>query len=74
METIKNEQYENEALKRARRELAGKSCAVIGVGISNLPLIRFLTESGAAVTARDRKPKEELFKNKSIAARNISTA
>ncbi len=68
METIKNEQYENEALKRARRELAGKSCAVIGVGISNLPLIRFLTESGAAVTARDRKPKEELFKNKSIAA------
>lgn len=66
MENIK--QPENEALKKAKKELCGKTCAVIGVGISNLPLIRFLSEAGATVTARDRKPKEELFKNKAIAS------
>lgn len=37
-------------------ELNGKSCTVLGLGISNLPLIDVLLESGAAVTARDQKP------------------
>ncbi len=34
-------------------------CAVLGIGISNLPLIRFLTDHGARVVARDRQPKEK---------------
>ena len=37
-----------------------KTCAVVGVGISNLPLVRFLREHGAAVTARDRKTEAEI--------------
>ncbi len=37
-----------------------KTCAVVGVGVSNLPLIRFLRAHGANVTARDRKTAEEL--------------
>lgn len=37
-----------------------KTCAVVGVGVSNLPLIRFLHAHGARVTARDRKTAEEL--------------
>ena len=34
--------------------------AVIGIGVSNLPLIRFLLDAGACVCARDIKPIEEL--------------
>lgn len=34
--------------------------AVVGLGISNLPLIDFLLSHGATVTARDRKSREEL--------------
>ena len=38
----------------------GKTCSVLGIGISNLPLIRFLLAHGAKVVARDRKTEEEL--------------
>lgn len=40
--------------------LRGTRCAVVGLGISNLPLIDFLLSHGADVTARDRKTREEL--------------
>jgi UDP-N-acetylmuramoylalanine--D-glutamate ligase len=42
--------------------LKGISCAVLGIGISNLPLIDTLLSEGAAVTARDQKCREELGK------------
>jgi len=42
--------------------LKGKKVAVIGIGISNLPLIHMLADCGAKVCARDRKSKEELGK------------
>ncbi len=38
----------------------GKSICVIGIGISNIPLIKFLCENGALVTACDKKTEEEL--------------
>ena len=38
----------------------GKRCDVLGIGISNLPLIRMLVGYGAAVTARDMKEEREL--------------
>lgn len=60
------EQYTNEKLNLAVKALAGKRCTVLGIGISNIPLIRFLLEAGAVVTARDKKSKEELLKNKSL--------
>lgn len=37
------------------RNLRGTRCAVVGLGISNLPLIDFLLDRGACVTACDRK-------------------
>ena len=40
--------------------LAGKTVAVIGVGVSNTPLIRLLREAGIAVTACDKKDREAL--------------
>lgn len=38
----------------------GKQVAVLGVGVSNMPLIRLLNKYGATVTAYDKKPREGL--------------
>ena len=44
-------------------ELKGKTAAVIGIGISNTPLIDYLLKEGAKVTARDKKDLEKLPKD-----------
>lgn len=38
-----------------KKSLKDKKISVIGVGVSNVPLIRFLIEGGAKVTAHDKK-------------------
>lgn len=38
--------------------LHGKRIAVIGIGVSNTPLIRLLCRAGLGVTARDKAPRE----------------
>ena len=40
--------------------IRGKRCAVVGLGISNRPLIGFLLMRGAIVCARDKKTREEI--------------
>ena len=40
--------------------LKNRSVAVIGVGVSNLPLIETLLENGVSVTARDKRTIEEM--------------
>lgn len=40
--------------------LSGSTCTVVGLGISNLPLIDFLLSLGARVTGRDQKTREQL--------------
>ena len=40
--------------------IKGKKVAVVGIGVSNIPLIRFLVKLGAEVTAFDKKSREEL--------------
>jgi len=40
--------------------LKGKTVAVIGIGVSNTPLIRLLLQSGISVTACDKKSREAL--------------
>ncbi|MBO5904366.1 MAG: UDP-N-acetylmuramoyl-L-alanine--D-glutamate ligase, partial [Clostridia bacterium] len=42
------------------RRLEQGKCDVLGIGISNLPLIRLLCKMGASVTARDMKTEEQL--------------
>ncbi|WP_298022318.1 UDP-N-acetylmuramoyl-L-alanine--D-glutamate ligase [uncultured Dysosmobacter sp.] len=42
------------------RALQGKTVAVIGIGVSNRPLIQLLCQRGVAVTACDRKSREAL--------------
>ena len=60
MLTIKN--YSLEYIK-------GKKVSVIGIGISNTPLIYMLKEFGAFVTAHDKKTIDELGKTAKTALR-----
>ena len=46
--------------KDFKKFIAGKKVGVVGIGVSNIPLINFLLELGAIVTAFDKKTKEEL--------------
>ncbi len=52
--------------------IKGKKTAVVGIGVSNIPLINFLIKLGAEVTAFDKKTEEQLgntaidLKNKNI--------
>lgn len=41
-------------------DYTGKQVAVIGLGVSNTPLIEFLLRHGASVCARDKKPFDQL--------------
>lgn len=52
--------YQNQKLSQYKEFLKGKTASVIGVGISNIPLIEFLLKNGVKVTARDMKSFDEL--------------
>ncbi len=47
--------YINTRLTEYREFLKGKSASVLGLGISNAPLVKFLLDSGVKVVARDVK-------------------
>lgn len=55
-----------------KKFIVGKKVGVVGIGVSNIPLINFLLDLGAKVTAFDKKTKEELgdvaldFTNKGV--------
>lgn len=55
-----------------KKFINGKNVAVVGIGVSNIPLINFLFDLGATVTGFDMKTEEELgdiakeFKEKGI--------
>lgn len=55
-----------------KKFINGKNVAVVGIGVSNIPLINFLVKLGAKVTAFDMKTEEMLgetavdFKNKGV--------
>ena len=47
-------------LEEFKQNIKGKNITVIGIGISNLPLIKYLVKNGANVTACDKHDKEWL--------------
>jgi len=49
-----------QTLKDYLSTLQNKRVAVVGIGISNTPLIQLLVHAGVQVTACDKKEKEEL--------------
>lgn len=52
--------YINEELEEFKRYIKGKYVAVIGMGVSNTPLIRYLMDLDANITVFDKKSEEEL--------------
>ena len=48
------------AFERFFTGLAGKKIAVLGLGVSNRPLVRLLLEFGCRVTGCDKTPREKL--------------
>ncbi|WP_300382434.1 UDP-N-acetylmuramoyl-L-alanine--D-glutamate ligase [Clostridium sp.] len=46
--------------KEFKKFIKEKNVAVVGIGVSNIPLIKFLVKLGAKVTAFDKKTKKEL--------------
>lgn len=50
-------------LDEFKYNVAGKNIIVIGIGISNLPLIKYLVSLGTNVTACDRRSAEDLGEN-----------
>ena len=50
----------NDRLDAYFERLRGKRAVVLGIGVSNRPLIRMLLEYGAEVTACDKTPREKL--------------
>ncbi|MBR4890013.1 MAG: UDP-N-acetylmuramoyl-L-alanine--D-glutamate ligase [Clostridia bacterium] len=47
-------------IKEFKENIKNKKVDVLGIGISNRPLINFLLDAGAIVTARDKKTENEL--------------
>ena len=53
-------EYINEKLEEFNHYLAGRKVAVIGLGVSNLPLIDYLYELKAQVTVFDKTDVKEI--------------
>ncbi len=47
-----------QTIQRYLESVQGKRVAVLGIGVSNTPLIKMLVRSGAKVTACDKRPRE----------------
>lgn len=50
----------SEKLTLFQEGIKNKKVTVLGIGVSNLPLIKFLAKNGAVVTACDRREEDEL--------------
>ncbi|MDO5557882.1 MAG: hypothetical protein Q4G05_06585 [Clostridia bacterium] len=53
-------EYVNEKLQKFNKEIRGKKIAIIGLGVSNIPIIKYLNESGANITVFDNRSEEEI--------------
>ncbi|MBQ7936270.1 MAG: UDP-N-acetylmuramoyl-L-alanine--D-glutamate ligase [Clostridia bacterium] len=49
-----------EHLERFKKDVAGKTVGVVGIGVSNTPIITMLAEMGVKVFAFDKRPEEQL--------------
>lgn len=47
-------------LSEFKNEISGKKVSVIGVGVSNIPLIKMLSSLGAEIVAHDKRGKDQL--------------
>ena len=54
--------FVNEKLKEFETYIKGKKVAIIGLGVSNIPLLDYLYEKGAIVSIFDKKEKDAFDK------------
>ena len=50
----------NGNLEAFKEMIKGKKVSVLGIGISNVPALRFLSDCGAVITACDRKTEDKM--------------
>ena len=50
----------NKRLEEFKENIKGMKIDVLGIGISNLPIIKYLKNNGAEVTAFDKREKADL--------------
>ena len=50
----------NKKLDEFKNRINGMEIDVLGIGISNVPIIKYLAENGAKVTACDKREREAL--------------
>lgn len=55
--------YCNRKLEKFKKEIKGKSVAVMGMGVSNTPLVKYLMDLDANITVFDKKTEDELDKS-----------
>ena len=53
-------EYINNKLEEFKRYIKAKNVAIIGLGVSNIPLINYLYNLGAIITVFDQKTEAEL--------------
>ena len=53
-------EFKNQKLMEFNNYLKGRKVAIIGLGVSNLPLLKYMYEKNAKVTVFDEKEKEEV--------------
>ena len=53
-----------EKLDLFKKKIKNKKITVVGIGVSNLPLIEFLAKNGAVITACDKRSSDELAMEK----------
>ena len=56
--------YVNRDLEEFKQYIRGRNVAVMGMGVSNTPLIKYLMDLDANITVFDKKTEEELGKAK----------
>lgn len=54
--------YKNNALEKFKKNIKGKYVAIMGMGVSNTPLIKYLMDLDANITVFDKKTEDELGK------------
>ena len=52
------------------RSLRGKTVSVVGLGVSNRPLLRLLLDAGYAVTVRDKRTRDRFGEEEAAALEN----
>lgn len=56
------EEYVNEKLKQFNKEIEGKRVAIIGIGVSNIPLLEYFYKLKCSISVFDNREKNEIDK------------